>query len=184
MGRRKAKGNQKDFLDDICVILPIRSWDILKPDGSILRTISRSKPGDCVAYETRYPMVLVELQWDSSDDLDLELVEPDGDLVNRGNPESEAGRLNNDNNVGACGIVPAGKEAIIYDSRKRALIESGKYTVTVRHFNNCGNGRTQWMLRVMVHDIVILVRKGRSNLDSGSVIGTEMFTVNIRYGLE
>lgn len=179
MGRRGAKGNQKDFLGNICVILPIKSWDVLEADGTVLRTTNRSKRVDCMAFQTRYPTVLVELQWDSSDDLDLELIELGGTKINGETPDTDAGHLINENNIGSCGIAQAGKEAIVCDSRKRRLIQNGKYTVIIHHFNNCGNGPTKWKLLIMVDDKVVLKKKGRTNLDSGTVIATAMFIVNL-----
>lgn len=117
----------------------------------------------------------MELSWDSGDDLDLEVREPDGDVVSRDNESTKAGELNNDNNVGSCDISPAGKEAILY--RNRVPIMPGEYTATIRHFNNCGNGSTKWRLRIVIDGEIVLIRNGNSNANDNAVIGSEPFSV-------
>lgn len=175
LGRRKTQGNQNDFLEDLCVVLPITQYDLLNTDGTVGETVTTSRKKSCVSFLTRNPELLIELFWDSSDDLDLTLTEPDGDIIAKGNPKSELGKLNNDNNVAGCGIVPVGKEAIFY--RKGTPIETGTYQINVKHFNNCGNGPTKWTLRVILKGMNILTKSGSSDLDKRQVIETASFTL-------
>lgn len=173
IGRKPTRGNQQEFLDDLCVVLPITSYDVMM--GGKTKTINRSRPSDCLSFRTRNPKVLVELSWNSSDDLDLEVTEPDGELVTREAPEGDSGRLNNDNNVGACGMIPAGKEAVIYEQMLE--IASGDYTATIKHFNNCGDGPTRWRLRVIVDGDVVLTKTGNSDLPKDSVAARINFSL-------
>lgn len=175
VGRLRTKGNQQDFLDDLCVVLPIRSYGVVEKDGSITR-VSGGSPRQCVSFRTRNPMVLIELSWDSADDFDLEITEPSGTVVSRDAPDAGVGELNNDNNVGACAImIPAGKEAVLY--RQEDELMSGDYTATIKHFNNCGGGRTRYRLRVIVDGDVVVFKTGFSNALKDAVVTRVNFSL-------
>lgn len=154
-GRRASRGNQEDFLDDICVVLPITAYDILNTDGSIARSISSTKAKDCISFRTRNPAILVEVAWNSSDDFDLFVEGP---------PGSDGERIN-DNNIGNCGVPPAGKEAVVYDD-----FMAGDYKIRLFHFNNCFNKVTKWRVNVIVNGVRIFQRNGRSSVDGRNVL--------------
>lgn len=103
------------------------------------------------------------------------MTEPDGDVVSRESPDSDSGRLKNDNNVGACGNIPAGKEAAVYE--QMAAIASGDYTAVIKHFNNCGDGPTKWRLRVIVDGDVTVHKTGFSDLNKAAVTATISFQI-------
>ncbi|CDF34443.1 unnamed protein product [Chondrus crispus] len=175
MGRLRTRGNQQEFLDDLCVVLPITSYGEFEKDESITR-VSGGGRKDCVSFRTRNPMVLIELSWDSADDFDLEVTEPNGTVVSRDAPDAGVGELNNDNNVGACNImIPAGKEAVLY--RQEDELMSGDYTATIKHFNNCGDGRTRYRLRVIVDGEVVVFRTGLSNAPKDTVVTRVNFSL-------
>ncbi|CDF41301.1 Gal-2,6-Sulfurylases II [Chondrus crispus] len=161
VARRGAMGNQEEFLDDLCIRLPIRNYNIQNTDGSVFRTISTSDARDCLSFRTVVRPIVVDVAWDSSDDFDLSVIGP---------PGSVGGRIN-DNLVAACGDSPAGKEAVSFENMVR-----GKYTVTLFHFNNCFNKRTKWVVNVVVNGVRIQRRLGRSNSDGRRVLELE-FTV-------
>lgn len=163
IGRIQPKGNQEDFLDDKCVVLPITTYDIVDGSGKVFRTISSTGPKDCVAVKTRVQPIVVELTWSSEDDFDLSVTGPSG----------SKSFSNNDNVVGQCGVVPvvpAGKETVTYDDPK-----NGKYNVNVKHFNSCKGEKTNWTLRLVVNGVTVLTRKGRSSSGGGRVVGEEDF---------
>ncbi|CDF41302.1 Gal-2,6-Sulfurylases II [Chondrus crispus] len=161
VARRASVGNQEDFLDDLCVRLPIRNYNIDNTDGSVFRTIATSDPRDCIAFRPVVRPIVVDVAWDSSDDFDLSVEGPPGSL---------GGRVN-DNLVAACGLFPAGKEAVSFEN-----MVPGKYTVKLMHFNNCFNKRTRWVVNVVVNGVTIQRRLGRSNVDDRTVLELE-FTV-------
>lgn len=155
ISRRAPRGNQEDFLDDLCVRLPITNFDIENEEGNVVRTIATSNPRDCVSFRTIVRPIVVDVAWDSSDDFDLSVEGP---------PGSEGGRIN-DNLVALCGQIPAGKEEVSFSN-----MVPGTYTVKLFHFNNCFNSRTRWVVNVVVNGQRILRRKGRSNVDGREVL--------------
>lgn len=175
VGRLDLQGNQFDYLEDLCVVMPITEYDILNENGFVKKTISKVRKRSCVSFTIRNPQLLVELFWDSPDDLDLSVIEPDGDTLAKGTPNSEAGKLNNDNNVAGCFILPAGKEAVLYKLGNR--LEKGEYTTVITHFNNCGRGPTKWNLRISLFGEVIQTQSGVSDLGNKATVATFTFTV-------
>lgn len=177
VGRTKTIGDQRKFTDDLCVVLPIKKWDVLRADGTAEKTVTGSSKGACVAFKTRQPVIFVELTWDTSDDLDISVQEPDKDFVNAFSPKSEAGRLSNDDTAMVCGASRIGRESILYPWEKRNFVKNGKYIVTITHFTNCGNGPSKWRLRITVDDKVVRVARGRTNKQSGETVATAKFSV-------
>lgn len=167
IGRRPSRGNQEDFLDDICVRLPIIDYDILRTDRSVFRTVSTSNPRDCVSFRTINRPILVEVAWDSSDDFDLSVEGP---------PGSDGQRLR-DNLVANCGGPPAGKETVTYRN-----IIPGTYTIRLFHFNNCFNRRTRWRVNAIVRGKRVLQRTGRSSVDSRQVLELSFTVWEVKEG--
>lgn len=155
ISRRAPRGNQNDFLDDLCIRLPILNYDIVNDDGSVFRTIATSNPRDCISFRTTARPIVVDVAWDSSDDFDLSVEGP---------PGSEGGRTN-DNLVSVCGEIPSGKEAVSFTS-----MIPGTYTVKLFHFNNCFGNRTRWVVNVVINGQRTLRRKGRSSADGREVL--------------
>lgn len=156
IGRRASRGNQEDFLDDLCVTLPIVRYNIADTDGSVVRTISTSNARDCISFRTTNPAIVVEVAWDSSDDFDLTVEGPSG-----------SGRRIRDNNIGRCvNGPPQGKEAVVFTSA-----DPGTYKITLNHFNNCG-GRTRFTVNAIVNGKRVFQRRGRSSVDGRVVLDT------------
>lgn len=104
----------------------------------------------------------MQLVWDSPDDFDLSVEEPDGTLVDFRNTRSTYGKLNGDNNKGFCDSgLRVGKENILYFPNRD--IPFGTYRVKVTHSNKCGARPTRWTLSIMKNGIVVKRRTARSD---------------------
>lgn len=176
VARGKILGNQNRFSNDLCVIMPLRQYQLLRNDGTVRRTVRTNNPADCVTFRTLAPRLLIELVWENSDDLDVSLLEPTGFLLSRFNPDSPSGgRLFRDNGFNACGLFRVSKETIRYLAD--SVPPRGEYTVRVAHFENCLAGPTSWVLRVTVNGVVRLRRSGSSNRDVRQRITSATFTI-------
>lgn len=178
ISRQMSTGNQEDFVDDLCVKIPVTSYDLLNEDLTLDKRIRRtSQPEDCVSFRSLLPKILIELTWDSSDDFDLSVKEPNGEKINFNNDRSgTGGRLINDQNVGRCGLDPDGREQIrwlVTDSP-----DVGKYVVTVKHFKNCGNGPTNWSLAVIINGKAEVFKTGTSNKDDNKKVVKAKFNLS------
>lgn len=100
VSKRGAEGNQNDFADGTCFVLPIRAYERNFTTG--VRVVRTSDARDCLSFEANSPDVVFEAQWFSGDDFDLSVIEPDGNDVSSANRVSECGTLSNDNNVDGC----------------------------------------------------------------------------------
>lgn len=128
-----------------------------------------------MSFKTRSPEILVELSWDSIDDIDLSVIEPNGILLSRFRQATKAGKWIGDRTSVFCeNPFKFGRETIrYYPSRTR--VKRGRYLAQVRHFNNCNKGPTRWKLRVSINGKVIKSKSGSSNRDSDEVIGDLAF---------
>lgn len=163
IGRIQSSGNQEDFLDEKCGILPIISYDIVE-NGKIFRTVSTTDAKDCVSFTTRTTQIVVECTWSSEDDFDLSVKGPKGAKTS----------ANNDNLVGQCNsnpLVPAGKETVRFDPAK-----NGKYSFVLRHFKSCKGEKTNWTCRVVIDGVTKIIRKGLSSAGGNKIVGEEEFT--------
>lgn len=178
IGRLPTFGNQWDFLHDRCMILPIEKYRTMPGSGG--RTIdSTGDPRACVAFRTTAPTLHAEVIWDSQDDFDLGIVEPDGSIIDRFCPRSNAGKLNGDNNEGFCNTaLTAGKENIVF--LPGGPVQRGRYEVFVQHTKSCSRRFTTMILRIMKRGVVIFEQDKRVSRDpaatkSGDVL-TKRFT--------
>lgn len=161
-----TRGNQHSFLSNQCTILPIREYEEVK--GGRIRKIRTRNSQDCVAFVMRANKVLVELLWDSGDDLDLALKIPGlGELSNE-NFRLGDGRLVGDNNEGFCGRVNFGRERIVFQAG--STVPSGEYTVIVRQAANCDSRTsTNFVVRVIVQGKIEKTLRRRINTKRGEV---------------
>jgi hypothetical protein len=87
----------------------------------------------------------VTVSWDAAADVDLHLVEPNGNEIFWGAPTSNAGGvLNVDSNPG-CAIDNINNENISYPN---ATPPTGQYIVRVDYFASCGVARTNFVVTV------------------------------------
>lgn len=171
VARRISFGNQEDFIDDVCVILPITAFDIVRfRSGEKKRSVPFIRKRDCIAFRTIVPSILVELTWQSSDDLNLRVVEPNGNVISNMNPNSTTGgSLILDQYVNGCGKDPDGKEEINWRRGATSPL-SGAYTVEVRHFKNCRLGSTRSTLAVVINGKLEVLEHFVSNEDDDKLI--------------
>lgn len=169
---REPFGNQLDFLDFTCVTLPITEFAIVNRDGSLTQGNGRGNKKSCVRFVTVVARILIELTWDSSDDFDVAVTEPDGTVINKDSTKSPRAGLIRNNGVDMCGKVIANREQIQWNVRKVVLPLSGKYLVRVRHTKNCGLGKTKWSLSVVINGENVLFKEGFSNNRNKQVLSS------------
>lgn len=158
-----SSGNQFETANDICVLIPIQRYELFRADGS-LRTVNTNDLSDCISYRVRAPKLLIELSWDSSDDLELIVREPQPSSFVISNDNMNApsgGRLINDHPLFSCTDQQAGREQVRY--LQDHTPPSGEYTVLGRHFENCGKGPTAWNVAVVYNGVRFASGRGRSN---------------------
>lgn len=137
-------GNQWEYLHNRCMIMPIFKYKIRTENGVEERYTDKKKE-DCVAFRTTAPEVLINLQWDSGDDFDLVVVEPDGDVLDSFETDSESGYLVKDNGRRLCLRDLKGvQENILYFPGKA---KKGNYIIQVRHVTSCTSKPTFWCVR-------------------------------------
>ena len=163
--RGKSKGNQEDFVDDLCVVIPITKYRVAG------RVVDTRNPKSCISATTVRPTILAEMTWDTGDDLDLRIIEPDGNEIYHGNQVSPTGgKLNQDTNVGGCGERTFGREQIRWLADSTPL--DGEYTVQVRHYSRCSSPapKPNWSLSIIVNGKLLQTESGQSDLDGDAVI--------------
>lgn len=176
--KRAAVWNQHMYLDGVCVVLPIYEYEAMDEDGRVVKVKATNGKTECVSFRAVAARVVVELRWLSGDDLDLAVVEPDGDRVHFRKTSSESGALWSDSGVDGCGVSPVMMERTVY--RVAEMIQSGKYAVKAMHARNCGLGPTKWRLSVTVDGRVVKRASGLSDeKKAGRVIKNSMFTFRI-----
>lgn len=113
----------------------------------------------------------VSLTFDQNTDLDLYLVEPDGEVIFYGNRYStNGGILDLDSNPG-CWVDGVNNENITYDSE--STIESGTYTVRVNNFADCVGTAVNYSVYVRYNGELVST-SGNANPYNGTFLaGTE-----------
>lgn len=157
------------------MVMPIRRYEIVNRDFAKVAVASSDKADDCVAFRTTAPTIHVELTWDTNDQLDMELTEPDGDVLNRAtNARTEAGKVNELDGDSVCAKrFTQGKENIVYFPG--GPIEEGMYSVKVIHYASCRGDLTSWKLRVLFNGDEQAVYSGQSSVGRKHVLKTVTF---------
>ena len=108
--------------------------------------------------------VQVSLVWDKPSDIDLHVVDPDGEEIYYGNTASASGgRLDLDSNAG-CSIDGVNNENITWASG-RGL--PGTYTVRVDNWDSCGAEPIEWAVTIHSGDQALQTFTGTFN-DAGT----------------
>jgi hypothetical protein len=119
----------------------------------------------------------VTLTWDNADDLDLHVIEPNGEETYYAHPSSATGAvLDRDDNVGDCGAdpEPGGVENLAWPENP----PTGAYKVNVHHFANCPETEpANFTVQVFVDDVLTHTINGTADLDGNAVAGTLDFTL-------
>ena len=176
--RKKASGNQFEKTDNLCIVLPIKSYRMKRPDGAI----SGKRYGDvndCVALRVQAKRLQFEMVWNNTDDIDFTVREPSGFFITRSRKESPSGgRLNTD-------VAPGCTDRVIPGEQYRETVSweidqappSGMYTANASLFGvGCGNGPVKVCLRVSVDGM--LMEKRCKVIDGGS--SRKSFSVHFR----
>lgn len=132
----------------------------------------------------------VSLTFDQNTDLDLYLVEPDGETIYYGNSSSSNGGILDLDSNPACYIDGVNNENITYDDQ--AEIETGTYTVRVNNYSDCVNQQVNFSV-VARYNGQLIATSGNSNPYNGSFAagtsvgggedaGQVIFTFNITSG--
>lgn len=170
-GRRSSRGNQELFLDNLCIVLPILLYDVVGERNKVLQTVTKTKSSDCVSFVTSSPDLLFQLTWDTFDNLDLEVTEPDGDVLNRDNRRTQSGTLNS--SVIVCGSPPPGKESAVYRS-----FTPGSYRIGVMHTTDCGYAsETKFQFTVVLNGKVVFEKNRSSTTGAGFTTATFKITL-------
>lgn len=132
----------------------------------------------------------VSLTFDKTTDLDLYLVEPDGETIYYGNSSSSNGGILDLDSNPACWSDGVNNENITYDDQ--AEIETGTYTVRVNNYADCVGQQVNYSV-VVRYNGQIIATSGNSNPYNGSFAagtavgggedaGQVIFTFNISNG--
>ena len=152
--RRPTAGNQVDVLEDLCERIPIVSHDLLRRNGRLRRRITPRGANACAGFRTRVPQLDIELLWDTQNNFNIRLTEPNLVEINRANPESTAGGRLGRGDAGGNGCInffPS--ERVRYLAS--ATVPKGTYTIRVDNANVC-SGSSEVTLRVTFQGSVIM----------------------------
>ena len=101
--------------------------------------------------------VQLTLNWDNQADMDLSVVEPNGEATSYSSRQSSTGgQLDVDSNY-PCGTNLYSVENIFWPTNGAP---SGNYTVRVNQYSACGGGDAHWTLTVRVNGQVVLTQQG------------------------
>ena len=157
--RKKARCNQFEKTDNLCIVLPIRSYRVKRPDEFTGRK-RRGGADDCVALRVEAKKLQVEMLWNNTlSNIDLKVFEPTGIRISRLRKKSPSGgHLNTDVTAGCPRILRPGeqhRETVSCDIDK--VPPSGVYNVIAFLAGNCRNARKplKVCLRVSVDRMVM-----------------------------
>jgi hypothetical protein len=111
-------------------------------------------------------VIQTTLIWDNDNDLDLHMIEPNGNRIWYANPgpSSTGGLLDRDDNVFVCGIdpTPGGVENLYWPDD--ASPDAGEYRVLVEIYASCGSA-ANWTLQVRVDGELVLEESGNTQAE-------------------
>lgn len=130
-----------------------------------------------MAFRSVSAHLLIELSWNSADDFDLSLEEPDGTIIDYAFPRSVSGGALIDDRPSKDDLcrVDNSQEVILYPWGKRPM--SGDYRVNVTHFENCGAGPTPFHLAILRDGVWM---GGVDNGSSDGGVKQVVWTMNFR----
>eukprot|EP00181_Compsopogon_caeruleus_P001179 CAMPEP_0184687116 /NCGR_PEP_ID=MMETSP0312-20130426/25170_1 /TAXON_ID=31354 /ORGANISM="Compsopogon coeruleus, Strain SAG 36.94" /LENGTH=266 /DNA_ID=CAMNT_0027142887 /DNA_START=506 /DNA_END=1303 /DNA_ORIENTATION=- len=139
VGHDQPRGNQLQWLDQKCLVLPVHSG----PDGDGAAVESR----ECVSFFFDVPKMTITLRWDEPSDLDLHVGQPNGGHIWWGaDISASGGRLLFDDTADSCQRTRGGHEVVYYGGD--AIPEMGWYHFHVKEWDNCGSMSVNWELQV------------------------------------
>ena len=159
LARRKVRGNQNELMDNLCVTIPVLSYRKTFKSGTVGPLITTSSEQDCISMRVKAAILQFELEWDSPDDVDFKVIEPNGKKISSFRSRSPTGgRFKSDTFGGRCGdrFTPGKtkKETVTYPVGSTPL--SGTYTLRAsRSRFSCKEGKTTLTLRAVLNGIII-----------------------------
>src|SRR5699024_6524329 len=105
----------------------------------------------------------VSLSWNQENDVDLHLIEPNGEEIYFGNRQSNnGGNLDIDSNA-ACSIDGIKNENIYYEDEPGVIVEAGEYEVLVNLWSSCSiTEPTDFIVTVYYSDGQIALTEGQN----------------------
>lgn len=164
--RMPFRANQQMFFDDMCVVIPIKKYEVLNADGSVKKVVTSSRSLECLSFKTVDPNLHFELTWNTDDNLDLSVTEPSGATLSPTNLESATGRHNAKTNDDLCGLITVGREQVRYLRDPGA--DSGTYGISVSVKNKCSNKPIELVMSIYSEGKVL---SSKSSMLGGSASG-------------
>jgi len=119
----------------------------------------------------------VTLTWDNADDLDLHVIEPNGEETYYAHARSASGAvLDRDDNVGDCGndTEAGGVENLAWPTNP----PTGAYVVRVQQYTDCPEtAPAHFTVQVFVNDVLAHTLTGTAEGGNDAVVGTLDFTL-------
>lgn len=121
----------------------------------------------------------VSLSWDQENDVDLHLIEPNGEEIYFGNSYSNnGGELDVDSNA-ACSIDDINNENITYELEEGIVVEGGEYEVLVDLWANCNiQEETTYTVTAYFEGVLISPTEGGNPYTSQLTADDESFNSN------
>lgn len=144
-------------------------------------TVSEYEEVEVTVLEVGTGRLQVSLSFDQSTDLDLYLVEPDGETIYYGNSASANGGLLDLDSNPACYQDNVNNENITYDDQ--AEIEAGQYTVRVNNYADCVGVKVNYTVTAYLNGSLVDTYNGFFEADTatpgGEDAGQEVFQFNV-----
>lgn len=142
IGHDKLTHMQRSALNGLCIHVPLVDYTFRTFPGGPIKSkpdkYFRNPRRDCVSLKTVRPKLDIRLRWATNDDMDLEVVEPDGSTLHYQTGRTEAGVFIKDDNAGDCeSNRNRGIEAIAYHSAP--LFKDGDYLIRIHRFEKCSD---------------------------------------------
>lgn len=160
VARRPSQAQQDEVIDQVCVRMPISSYEIRRRNTSARKRKNTSARRACIGFRTQVPALIVDFEWSSSNDFDIRLVEPNGFEINRfgfNTISPNKGRLIADVGGPTC-QVEFGREQIRY-LRKESVVDPGVYEIRVDHLRACSTV-SSYKLRVLLNGRIMIDERG------------------------
>lgn len=146
--------------------------------------VSEREEVEVTVLEVGTGVLQVSLSFDQSTDLDLYLVEPDGEVIYYGSSASSNGGLLDLDSNPACYQDNVNNENITYDNL--AQVESGQYTVRVNNYADCVQTRVNYSVTARYNGTILDTYSGffeaGTATPGGQDAGQQVFQFNIANG--
>lgn len=177
--RKEFTETQYNALDSLCVEMAVTKYEkiIRNSDGSTsIMVASSNDRQDCVSFKVGAHHLVVSLFYDSDDNWNFELIEPNGNKLNVRSPESRHGIYPLDSGAGACGVAECLREVAFYPE----TCVPGQYSVRIFIQKQCPENvgkRVNFKLSVTLKGTEIVSRMGSSTAEAKTDVDFVAFTI-------